>query len=102
MDYRLLGIGDATSLITNIAFTRWGSEVIISCNYDPLGRARAYVLIFKLCTEVIFRSQNIEKLDETAAELIGLVAGEANYLAPAVITTDIFELSILYGSFELR
>ncbi|MCV3212368.1 hypothetical protein OGM63_02285 [Plectonema radiosum NIES-515] len=43
-----------------------------------------------------------EEIHELEADLIGFSMGTKSHQEPAVITTDIFEISIIYGSFFLQ
>jgi hypothetical protein len=43
-----------------------------------------------------------EAVGELEAEFFGISLGDAEHRKPAVITTDIFEISILYGSFSIQ
>ncbi|MBF2005504.1 MAG: hypothetical protein IGS49_08560 [Chlorogloeopsis fritschii C42_A2020_084] len=102
MDYALLALGEATSLVTDVMFTKWGSEVVISCLYNPQESSKPYKLIFKDCNEVRWQVIDAEDVQESTADLIGFSIGAESHKKPAVITTDIFEISIIYGSFVLQ
>ncbi|WP_375498439.1 hypothetical protein [uncultured Nostoc sp.] len=43
-----------------------------------------------------------EEVHESEADLIGFSIGAESHKKATVITTDIFELSIIYGSFVLQ
>lgn len=100
-DYELLGVGKFTSLITNIDVCLWGNKVKIECAYNPLNRSH-YVMIFKDCREIKWDIYHPEDAREDEADLIGISLGEDEHRKPAVIHTDIFEISILYGSFSVH
>ncbi|MCU0542884.1 MAG: hypothetical protein MUE44_11915 [Oscillatoriaceae cyanobacterium Prado104] len=100
-DYNLLGLGGLTSLITNVKVSAWGNEVAIECVYNPEERL-PYVLSFKDCREIGWTVHDEEEVGEIEAEFFGISLGEPEHRKPAVITTDIFEISILYGSFSIH
>ena len=102
MDYSLLGLGEATSIVTHIQINRWGNDVLVSCLYNPLGSSLPYQLIFKDCKEINWQIVDPDNQQESTADLIGFFMGAEHHQKPAVITTDIFELSITYGSFVLK
>ncbi len=99
-DYKLLGLGGFTSLITNVKVSSWGNEVSIECVYNPEERL-PYVLAFKDCRDIGWTVHDEEEVGELEAEFFGIYLGEPEHRKPAVITTDIFEISILYGSFSI-
>ncbi len=100
-DYNLLGLGGFTSLITNVNVSLWGNEVLIECVYNPEERL-PYILAFKDCRDISWTVHDEEAVGELEAEFFGISLGESEHRKPAVITTDIFEISILYGSFSMH
>ena len=100
-DYNLLGLGDFTSLITKVNVSLWGNEVLIECAYNPEERL-PYMLAFKDCRDISWTVHDEEAVGEREAEFFGISLGDPEHRKPAVITTDIFEISILYGSFSLH
>ncbi|MBV8887825.1 MAG: hypothetical protein JO235_28035 [Chroococcidiopsidaceae cyanobacterium CP_BM_RX_35] len=102
MDYVLLNLGKAASLVTNIQVTKWGSNVVVSCLYDPLGASQPYQLIFRECREVRWQTVELENVHESTADLIGFSVGAGAYQEAAVLTTDVFELSIIYSDFVFQ
>ena len=100
-DYNLLGLGGLTSLITNVNVSLWGNEVLIECVYSPEQRL-PYLLEFKDCRDIRWTVHDEEEVNELEAEFFGISLGEPEHHKPAVITTDIFEISILYGSFRIQ
>jgi len=100
-DYNLLGLGDFTSLITNVKVSLWGNEVLIECVYNPEERL-PYRLAFKDCRDISWTVHDEEEVGELEAEFFGISLGEPKHRKPAVITTDICEISILYGSFSIH
>lgn len=102
MDYALLGLGDRTSVVTGVSVTNWGGRVVISCLYNPSLINRPYQLSYTDCRELQWDVTFPEDTNDSEAELIGFTMGTPDHGKRAVITTDIFELLILYGSFELQ
>ncbi len=100
-DYNLLGFGGLTSLVTSVKVSLWGSEVLIECVYNPEERL-PYTLAFKDCREIGWTVHDEEEVGELEAEFFGICLGESSHRKPAVLTTDIFEISILYGSFSIH
>ena len=100
-DYNLLGLGGLTSLITKVNVSSWGNEVLIECVYNPEERL-PYILAFKDCRDISWTVHDEEAVGELEAEFFGISLGDPEHRKPAVITTDIFEISILYGSFSIQ
>lgn len=100
-DYHLLGLGGLTSLIANVKIDRWGNQISFECFYNPEMRS-PYVIVFQDCREINWEVQSPEDIGELEADLIGIHLGEDAHRKPAVITTDIFEVSIRYGSFYVE
>jgi hypothetical protein len=101
-DYNLLGLGELTSLVTNVKVSMWGAEVLVECLYDPTGDRIPYSLIFQDCRDIGWNVHDEEELGEPLADLIGIYLGEDAHRKRAVIHTDIFEISILYGRFRVE
>lgn len=101
-DYNLLGLGKLTSLVTNVNVSLWGAEVLLECVYDPTGNRLPYKLTFRDCREIRWDVHDPEAVSDLEADLIGISLGEDAHQKPAVIHTDIFEISVLYGSFSLH
>ena len=101
-DYHLLKLGGLTSLITSVNVFLWGNEVSIECVYDPTGDRLPYVLVFQDCQDIRWSVHESEKVHDLEADIIGFYMGAESHQKPAVITTDIFELSITYCSFLLK
>ena len=100
-DYNLLNLGGLTSLITNINVSLWGNEILFECIYDPTGDRSPYSLVFQDCRDIweVFHPEDVK---DPEADLIGFHLGEDAHRTAALIHTDIFEISILYGSFSIH
>ena len=101
-DYEQLNIGGLTSLVTNVKVSHWGNELLFECVYDPTGDRLPYKLVFHDCHKINWDVFHPEDAKDTEADLIGIHLGEDRHRKPAVIHTDIFEISILYGSFSIQ
>ncbi|VXD15229.1 conserved hypothetical protein [Planktothrix serta PCC 8927] len=100
-DYHLLGLGGFTSLIKSINVSLWGNEITFQCLYNP-EEPIPYQIIFKDCQEIRWDVYDSELANELQADLFGISLGEDHHRKPALITTDIFEISILYDQFILE
>ncbi|MEG4074158.1 hypothetical protein QUA30_15820 [Microcoleus sp. Pol14C2] len=101
-DYNLLNLGGLTSLVKNVNVSLWGNEVLLECIYDPTGDQLPYSLVFQDCREIMWEVHDEEEVKEPLADLIGFHLGEDAHRKAALIHTDIFEISILYGSFSIH
>ncbi len=96
-------LGPATSLIQTIVVANWGREVSCECLYDPLGVARPYRLVFRGCRTLRWSVIAFEEdTSDEPADVIDFVPGQPHYQQEALITTDQFELAILYDKVELH
>jgi len=91
------------SLVTGIQIRNWGSELVLRCLDDPSTR-RTYELLFTRCREIRWSVDDaaVALEDEVEADVIGFCVGREGYAEPAVLTTDLFEVSILYDRIEIR
>jgi hypothetical protein len=103
MNYQTLGLGDAASVVTAVIVDKDSHTIMISCLYDPQDTQMPYTLYFKQCEHIVWQtfdaSRDLQQLD---AELIGISLGPRGAQQLAVLTTDVFELSFVYGSFSLQ
>jgi hypothetical protein len=101
-DYKKLGLGELTSLITGVTVSAWGSQVTLECLYAPVEEWSPYTLIFEGCQRVEWSVYDSDLLMDEMAELIGISLGVDGLKEAAIIYTDIFELSVLYRSFTIE
>lgn len=103
MDYQALGLGDASSVITAVMITEDERTIMVSCLYDPQHAQMPYQLSFKQCREIAW---DIFDEDVTPqhleAELVGISLEKQGLQKRVVLTTDMFELSFVYGHFVLK
>ncbi len=99
-NYQFLDVGPYTSLVTDVLIRKWGSEVLVSCLYDPLGASKSYQVLFTDCTHLRWEVHSPEYVKDSEADVIGfeLISVARDH---ALIHTDIFELAIWYGSYEV-
>ena len=84
-----------------LEFLHWGGEVVLHCLYHPRER-RPYTLHFKNC-----KSVRLDPLEDgigngSEANLIGIALGSDAHQKPAIVTTNAFELSVLYEKWDLK
>jgi hypothetical protein len=92
---------DFLSIVTDIQVLNWGGEVRVICLDDPVTR-QPYVLVFKNCVQVRWDVHDSESVLDLEDNLIGVLMGKENCQEPAVVTGGIFELQVLYESFEIH
>ena len=95
------GPWQSLSLIVDVQVRNWGSELVLECLDDPLTRRR-YQLVYKNCREIRWSLLDAEPTPAVEADVIGICPGQAEHAEPAVLTTDVFELTVLYDRLEIR
>lgn len=100
MDYHLLGLGNASSLVRSLRLADWGATVLVECLYDPLGIRRTYQLLFRGCSQLRIDMMPDASVHEPEADLLGISLGRDGGRQPAVLTTDLFELHVTYQQFQ--
>jgi hypothetical protein len=98
-DFALLGFGDFTSLITKVEINAWGANIVIHCVYDPDERL-PYQLIFNNCQKIEWAITVPINSGDLETDIIDFQLGKESHTA--LFCTDVFELTILYGNFELN
>lgn len=91
---------DFLSIVTKVDLSRWGSDLQIECVVDAVDR-QPWVLHFKRCREINWYLHEPQAVLDQEAELISFTFGRDNHQEPAMIGTDIFDVSVRYESFEL-
>ena len=103
MDYQVLGLGEAASVVTAVAVDKDEHTIIVSCLYDPQDTQMRYTVCFKQCEHIAWQTcEPYLDLQRLEAELIGISLGTGGAQQQAVLTTDVFELSFVYESFSLK
>ena len=103
MDYQALGLGEAASVVTAVTVDKDKHAMMISCLYDPQDVQMPYTLCFKQCEHIAWQTfKALRDLQQLDAEIIGILLGPSGVQQLAVLTTDVFELSFVYGNFSLQ
>jgi hypothetical protein len=103
MDYHALGLGEAASVVTAVTLNKDEHVISIACLYDPQEARRPYTLSFQECAQIVWDTfEDVADPRHVEAELIGVSLRTEGSQSVAVITTDLFELSFVYGSFCLQ
>jgi hypothetical protein len=103
MDYQALRLGEAASVVTAVTVDKDKHTIMISCLYNPQDTQMPYTLCFKQCEHITWQTFNtLPDLQQLDAELIGVSLGPSGAQQLAMLTTDVFELSFVYGSFSLQ
>jgi hypothetical protein len=103
MDYQALGLGEAASVVTAVRVDNDKHTITISCLYDPQDIQMPYTLCFTQCEHIAWQTFTaLPELQQLDAELIGISLDPRGAQQLAVLTTDVFELSFVYGSFSLQ
>ena len=98
-----LKIEKKISSIISIELNQWGNELVIQGRDDPID-CNIYLFTFKNCKQITWHLNEPDEEDIRSPEslLIDFDLGEASYRSPAVITTDVCEISVLYESVEIQ
>ena len=91
---------DFLSVVTSVHLSQWGSDLQIECVVDAVDR-QPWILHFKECREINWYIHTPECIQDREAELISFTFGQDNHQEPAMVGTDIFDVSVRYESFEL-
>lgn len=91
---------DFLSVVTGVRLLQWGSDLQIECVVDAVDR-QPWVLHFKNCREIHWYIHEPESVQDQEAELISFKFGKDDHQEPAMVGTDIFDVSVLYESFEM-
>ena len=100
MDYVKLGLGKATSVITNIEIANWGHTITISCLYDP-AESKPYQIVLDGCREFRWEVICAEEIEETHADIIGVSFDNSSHEKSVIITADVFEVTINYREYTI-
>ena len=94
MDYQVLGLGDAASVVTAVTVDTDDQSLLLSCLYNPQHSPLPYTLWFRQCENIAWDTfGDVPDLQHLEAELVGLSLRTHEAQKLAVITTDVFELS---------
>ena len=103
MDYQVLGLGVAASVVIAVTVDKDQHTIMNSCLYDPQDTQMPYTLCFTQCEHIAWQTvKAFPDLQQLDAELIDILLGPRGAQQLAVLATDVFELSFVYGSFSLQ
>ncbi len=91
---------DFLSVVIGVRTSQWESDLQIECIVDAVDR-QPWILHFKNCREVHWYIHESESLQDREADLISFKFGKDNHQEQAMLGTDIFDVSVLYESFEM-
>ena len=98
--YELMGIPALGILLTGVEILSWGRELVLECLYAPLDHSKPFKIVFEGCEEIHWEVYGEDSAD-TTADVIGIDIGADRYAEPAVINTDIFEVTVLYNELTI-
>lgn len=98
--YQLLGLGPATSVVVSVEVLDLGRRIVVRALYDPSLR-KPFEIAFTKCRDLHLAFFSDDPRSDSETPLIGIFLGRERHQSPAVITTNTFELSVLYGEFLL-
>src|SRR5262249_55377721 len=102
-NYQALGLGAAASVVTAVTVDKDQHIIMISCVYDPQDAQMPYTLCLKQCEHIVWQTfKSLPDLQQLDAELLDISLGPRGGQQMAMLTTDVFELSFVYGSFSLQ
>ncbi|KKI99595.1 hypothetical protein [Prochlorothrix hollandica] len=94
------GLGDFTSLITEIQLQNWGKTLVIQGLYDPHGQNLPFTLTLHQCYDIRWQplspDLNPALPDSEPADLIDLQLQTQGDRSTAIFYTDLFELTVGY------
>jgi len=100
--FELLDVEPGKITITNIQITTWGCDVVVECRYEGEGKRQGpFQLLFEDVRSIQWDVHTKADEQDKVSEVAGLFPGQDGHAESAIIYTDIFELTILYGGFTL-
>lgn len=101
--YNLLNVAEGGLFVTEVTTQLWGKERSVGFVYNPHSSNRPFRLLFKdcsICHWEYYGSEGDERDD--IADVIGFEIGLDQHRKPAILTTDLFEVIIHYGTLEVE
>ena len=95
--FDLLGVDPGELTLSRFSITNWGTEAIADCAYQE----RPFQLLFEGVKSIQWDTYEETDELETLLRVVGLLLGADSHRASALIYTELFELSILYGQMTL-
>lgn len=99
--FTFLGLGNFTSLITGIKFINWGETVLIDCVYNVTTRL-SYRIVFSKCYDIKWFLTDSDLINDIEADVIDFQIFQYEEKQYAYFHTDIFDISINYGSIKIE
>lgn len=88
--------------MTKVETKLWGNELLFSCLYEPSGSRQPYQLVFSNVHDIRWCVHDTNQLEVSVADFTGFIIGEENHQKPAIVTTDVFEISVLYETLSIQ
>ncbi len=100
--FELLEVEPGRMVVTNIQITTWGCDVVIECRYEGEGpRKGPFQLLFEDCHSIQWDVHTKADDQDKISEIAAVFLGQDDYTESAIVYTDIFELTVLYGRFTI-
>jgi hypothetical protein len=101
--YDLVGVDEGGLFITKIDSHLWGTERIVHFIYNPHIEDKSFRITFRSCTRFYwaYYGDEADERDENA-DVIGFDFRLDEHGKAAILTTDLFEVIIHYGSLEVE
>jgi hypothetical protein len=99
--FNFLGLGNCTSLITDISFSEWGETVVIHFVYSLVERL-PYRIVFSKCYEIKWLMNDSELASDTEVDVIDFQIQRDEGKEYAYFHADIFDLIVFYGSMKIE
>lgn len=103
--YELLGVAPGRLAIAGVQITAWGRDLILECTYgegeDGAAGRQPFQLLLEGCQSIQWDALGYADEQDAEALVVGMFLGEEGHGAAAIIATDVFELSVLYGTLTL-
>lgn len=90
------------TLISRVSLSEWGRTMSIE-GLSNASEVNRYLLVYSNCKRIHWESvdETLEEFLSSTADVIGWELGEGNYKKPAIITTDLFEISLWYEKYRI-
>ncbi|HRE48776.1 MAG TPA: hypothetical protein PLD47_13705 [Aggregatilineales bacterium] len=96
--FDLLGVEPGALTITAVTISGWGTELTIDGEYEG---DQPFQCLFEEVSSLQWDAYHEPDDNETTVSVVGVFVGEDDHRAAALVYTDLFELSILYGTLSV-
>jgi hypothetical protein len=100
--YQLLGVPPLDLYVEEVYLSLSSRKVLFGCIYDVVEQRRPFQLVFQGCREIKWEVYQDIDSEESCTWLVGILLGMPDYQKPAIITTDHFEIHLLYERWKLE